>query len=114
VALVDAVNNIRSEEDPSFDKPFPVTDFIAATSVGIVDGQVMLDLTFEEDSRASVDMNVVMTGCGKLAEVQGTAEGSPFTKAELDEMLKVAESGIMSLIKLQKEVLGDLARKVGR
>ncbi|HOJ58022.1 MAG: ribonuclease PH [Bacillota bacterium] len=114
VALVDAVSNIRSEEDPSFDKPFPVTDFIAATSVGIVDGQVMLDLTFEEDSRASVDMNVVMTGCGKLAEVQGTAEGSPFTKAELDEMLKVAESGIMSLIKLQKEVLGDLARKVGR
>jgi ribonuclease PH len=88
-------------------------DFIAATSVGIVDNKVMLDLTFEEDSRAGVDMNVVMTGQGKLVEVQGTAEGSPFTKAQLDEMLKVAEDGIASLIDAQKEVLRELVRKVG-
>jgi ribonuclease PH len=113
VALVDAVNSMHPNGNSWNHKPFPVMDFIAATSVGIVDNKVMLDLTFEEDSRAGVDMNVVMTGQGKLVEVQGTAEGSPFTKAQLDEMLKVAEDGIASLIDAQKEVLRELVRKVG-
>jgi len=113
VALVDAVNNMFPSENSMNRKPFPVTDFIAATSVGIVDGKVILDLAFEDDSRASVDMNVVMTGGGRLVEVQGTAEGNPFTKAELDEMLQIAGDGIGSLIDVQKEVLGDLARRVG-
>lgn len=113
VALVDAVNSMHPNGNAWNHKPFPVMDFIAATSVGIVDNKVMLDLTFEEDSRAGVDMNVVMTGQGKLVEVQGTAEGSPFTKAQLDEMLKVAEDGIASLIDAQKEVLRELVRKVG-
>ncbi len=113
VALVDAVNSMHPNGDSWNHRPFPVMDFMAATSVGIVDNKVMLDLTFEEDSRAGVDMNVVMTGHRKLVEVQGTAEGSPFTKAQLDEMLKVAEDGIASLIDAQKEVLGDLVRKVG-
>jgi ribonuclease PH len=112
VALVDAVNSMHPNGNSWNHKPFPVMDFIAATSVGIVDNKVMLDLTFEEDSRAGVDMNVVMTGQGKLVEVQGTAEGSPFTKAQLDEMLKVAEDGIASLIDAQKEVLRELVRKV--
>jgi ribonuclease PH len=113
VALVDAVNTMFPSGNSWNHKPFPVTDFIAATSVGIVDSKAMLDLTFEEDSRASVDMNVVMTGQGRLVEVQGTAEGNPFTKAELDEMLQIAGDGIGSLIDVQKEVLGDLARRVG-
>ncbi len=114
VALVDAVNSMFPNENPGNHRPFPVTDFIAATSVGIVDRRVMLDLNFQEDSRASVDMNVVMTGHGRLVEVQGTAEGNPFTKAELDEMLQIAGHGIAGLIDVQKKVLGDLALKVGR
>ncbi|MCR4401340.1 MAG: ribonuclease PH [Firmicutes bacterium] len=93
---------------------FPVRDFIAATSVGIVDGELVVDLSFDEDSRASVDMNVVMTGGGKLVEIQGTAEGSPFSRADLDRMLRLAKSGIDTLIAIQRDVLEDLAGKVGR
>lgn len=114
VALVDAVNGIYHHGNSGNHRPFPVTDFIAATSVGIVDGKVILDLAYQEDSRASVDMNVVMTGDGRFVEVQGTAEGNPFTKAQLDAMLQIAGDGIAYLIDIQKEVLGDLAQKVGR
>ncbi len=86
----------------------PIRDFVAAVSVGIVDGEVLLDLNFEEDSRAEVDMNVVMTGNGKFVEVQGTAEGEPFSKSELIKMLDAARKGIGELVEIQKKVIGKL------
>jgi len=85
----------------------PLTEAVAAVSVGVVDGVCMLDLPYEEDSRAEVDMNVVMTSSGRFVEVQGTAEGMPFSKGELDEMLSLAEHGIASLLELQAEVLAE-------
>ena len=86
----------------------PLTEAVAAVSVGVVDGVRMLDLPYEEDSRVDVDMNVVMTSSGRFIEVQGTAEGMPFTKGELDEMLSLAEHGIAQLLDLQAEALADL------
>jgi ribonuclease PH len=83
----------------------PLTEAVAAVSVGVVDGVSMLDLPYEEDSRAEVDMNVVMTSSGRFVEVQGTAEGMPFSKGELDEMLSLGEHGIAHLLELQAEVL---------
>jgi len=83
----------------------PLTEAVAAVSVGVVDGVCMLDLPYEEDSRAEVDMNVVMTSSGRFIEVQGTAEGMPFSKGELDEMLSLAEHGIAQLLDLQAETL---------
>ncbi len=85
----------------------PLTDAVAAISVGIVDGVAMLDLPYEEDSRAEVDMNVVMTGEGRFIEVQGTAEGQAFTRGELDELLGLAEAGIAELLAEQAAVLSD-------
>ncbi len=85
----------------------PLTEAVAAVSVGVVDGVCMLDLPYEEDSRAEVDMNVVMTSSGRFIEVQGTAEGMPFTKGELDEMLSLAEHGIAQLLDLQAETLAE-------
>ncbi|EAX47763.1 ribonuclease PH [Thermosinus carboxydivorans Nor1] len=110
VALVDAVNTIYTDPE----KPFPVKDFLAAVSVGVVDGAAVLDLCYAEDSAAVVDMNIVMTGNGDLVEVQGTGEKHPFTKAQLAEMLALGERGIAELIDYQKEVLGELSWKVGR
>jgi ribonuclease PH len=83
----------------------PLTEAVAAVSVGVVDGVCVLDLPYEEDSRAEVDMNVVMTSTGRFVEVQGTAEGLPFTRGELDEMLGLAEHGIAQLLDLQTETL---------
>jgi ribonuclease PH len=83
----------------------PVTDHLAAVSVGIVGGKPMLDLCYAEDSTAEVDMNLVMTGKGAIVEVQGTAEGDPFSKAELGRLLALGEKGIKTLIKKQKDVL---------
>jgi ribonuclease PH len=85
----------------------PLTEAVAAISVGVVDGTCVLDLPYEEDSRAEVDMNVVMTSSGRFVEVQGTAEGLPFTKGELDEMLSLAEHGIAQLLDLQADVLAE-------
>ncbi len=85
----------------------PLTDAVAAVSVGVVDGVCMLDLPYEEDSRAEVDMNVVMTGSGRFIEVQGTAEGMPFSKGELDELLSLAEHGIAQILDAQAAVLAD-------
>jgi ribonuclease PH len=85
----------------------PLTEAVAAVSVGVVDGVCMLDLPYEEDSRAEVDMNVVMTSSGRFVEVQGTAEGDPFSKSELDEMLSLAEHGIALLLDLQSETLAE-------
>jgi ribonuclease PH len=85
----------------------PLTDSVAAVSVGIIDGVPMLDLPYVEDSRAEVDMNVVMTGTGRFVEVQGTAEGMAFTRGELDELLGLAEAGIKELSGLQAAALAD-------
>jgi ribonuclease PH len=83
-----------------------LTDSVAAVSVGIVGGEPRLDLSYEEDAIADVDFNVVMTGSGALVEVQGTAEGAPFARAELDAMLDLSAAGIAELTKVQREALG--------
>ncbi|MGN6260938.1 MAG: ribonuclease PH [Ralstonia sp.] len=84
----------------------PVRDFVAAVSVGVVDGVPVLDLDYPEDSACDTDMNVVMTGSGGFVEVQGTAEGKPFSRAEMDALLNLADQGIRTLIGLQKQALG--------
>jgi len=83
----------------------PLIDSVAATSVGIVDDQLLLDLAYEEDSRAQVDMNVVMTGGGKFVEVQASAEGRPYTKDELQGLIDLASGGIRHLCKVQQELI---------
>jgi ribonuclease PH len=83
----------------------PISDACAAVSVGVVDALSHLDLDYSEDVRAEVDMNVVMTGAGRFIEVQGTAEGTPFSRSELDDLLAMAEKGIFELIELQKSAL---------
>jgi ribonuclease PH len=87
-------------------KESPLKQMVAATSVGIVDGRVLLDLAYEEDSRAEVDMNVVMTADGGLVETQATAERGTYTRAQLNEMLDIAGQGIQELLKAQQECLG--------
>jgi ribonuclease PH len=86
----------------------PVQDYVAATSVGIVAGAPMLDLAYDEESKAEVDMNVVKTSAGLFIEVQGTAEGPPFSRDTLDDLLTLADRGIASLVGIQREVLGAL------
>lgn len=85
----------------------PLKDWLAAVSVGKVEDRLLLDLSFEEDSKAIVDMNLVMTGSGDFVEIQGTAEGAPFSSDELEQLLKLGKQGILQLIQLQKEVLGS-------
>jgi ribonuclease PH len=85
---------------------WPLKDYLGAVSVGIVGGKRILDLDAERDNAADVDMNVVMTGAGDFIEVQGTAEGKPFSKAELDKLLSVAAAGIRTIIALEKKTLG--------
>jgi ribonuclease PH len=103
VALCLALMKLQAE---GIIKEMPIMDYVAATSVGIVDGEVVLDLEYIEDSRADVDMNVVMTGQGNFVEVQGTAEGRPFSRAKLDELLLLAEKGIQEIIALQANIIG--------
>lgn len=110
VALVDAC---RSLVDNGVIEKMPVTGFVAATSVGIVEGQEMIDLCYLEDSNASVDMNVIMTDKGEFVEIQGTGEQSPFNKNQLANLLELAEQGIKQLIEEQKKVLGEAAKDVG-
>jgi ribonuclease PH len=105
VALVLALQNLR--EKGTFSE-LPVVDYVAATSVGVIDGTRMLDLAYEEDSRAEVDMNVVMTGGGKFIEVQGTAEALPFGRDALLELLDLANKGIGDLIALQRHAIGHI------
>ena len=104
VALVEALR--RLQRDGLFAK-LPLFDSLAAVSVGIVSGEVVLDLNYAEDSTASVDMNVVMTGGGRFVEIQGTAEGMPFTRERLDEMLALAEDGIKQLLAMQQKALQE-------
>lgn len=91
----------------------PLTDLVAGVSVGIIDGQCLLDLPYMEDSVADVDMNVVMDGAGKFIEVQGTAEGATFDRAQLDRMLDQADAGIRQLHDAQRATLGVCAPRLG-
>ncbi len=86
----------------------PLKDAVAAVSIGIIDGKILLDLCYEEDSRAEVDMNFVMTGAGKFIEVQGTAEAAPFTRKQMEKMAEIAQQGIKELLKTQKKVIAAL------
>jgi ribonuclease PH len=90
----------------------PLIDYVAATSVGIVDGEALLDLAYDDDSRAQVDMNVVKTGSGQFIEVQGTAEGLPFGRDSLNALLDLADRGIMQLIEKQKAIVGHLVKRI--
>ncbi|MGW8958948.1 ribonuclease PH [Paenibacillus sp. NPDC055715] len=110
VALAIAVNKIALQHKLPV---FPITDFLASVSVGVVGGKALLDLNYEEDSKAKVDMNLVMTGGGKYVELQGTGEESPFDRQELDQLLSLGEQGILQMIERQKEVLGPIADKIG-
>ncbi len=103
VALVDA---FRKMVQSGTIENIPLRDSIAAISVGKVNGEVLLDLSYEEDSKAEVDMNIVMTGSGKFVEIQGTAEGAVFTKEEMDGLIKIAQNGIKILTRIQKKSLG--------
>lgn len=105
IALADAFGKLKAE---SLLQKIPLTDYLAAISIGKVSGDSFVDLCYEEDSAAEVDMNLVMTGQGRLVEIQGTAERAPFDKKDLDEFLVLGWDGIQQLIKLQKELVGPL------
>ena len=105
LALAIALRSLAEEGKVSGDI---LNDTVAAVSVGMVDGRAVLDLCYEEDAGADVDFNVVMTGSGTLVELQGTAEGTPFSRGELDELLDLAGEGIAELTKLQRAVLAEL------
>lgn len=108
VAMVEAMGKLKEQE---LIPRIPVRDFLAAISVGKINDAILLDLSFEEDSHAQVDMNVVMTGQGTIVEVQGTAEETPFTREELEEMLNYADKGIRELIQVQQGLLGTSWRE---
>jgi len=105
IALYDALNYLKAEGQLN---NIPIKDYVGAISTGIVDGEMILDLNFEEDSHAQVDMNMVMTEKGEIIEIQGTAEGRPFSKRNLHELIKLAEIGIKKVIEKEKEILGDI------
>jgi ribonuclease PH len=109
VAMVDAVDTMVRRGELS---KMPVTDFLAAISVGIVEGCPLVDLCYTEDAAAKVDMNLVMTGQGKFVEIQGTGESAPFSPEELNALIELGKNGILRLIEKQKEVLGDLALSI--
>lgn len=105
VALVDLFRRMRQE---GLVDRMPVNDYLSAVSVGIVENEILLDLAYEEDSRAEVDMNFVMTASGLFIEVQGTAEKTPFSAEQMSEMTALAKAGIAQIIAYQKEIIGDL------
>jgi ribonuclease PH len=102
VAVIDALILLKKEKKIV---EIPVRDYLAAVSVGVIDGECRLDLNYAEDSRAEVDMNVVMTGAGAYVEVQGTAEAAPFSRKEADQLLDLAAGGIETLVAKQRELL---------
>jgi len=108
VALVLAVQKIREQD---VIRTMPVQDYVAATSVGIVDGMPMLDLAYSEDSKADVDMNIVKTGAGLFIELQGTAEAMPFGREALNRLLDLGDTGIRQLIALQRGLVGTILGK---
>lgn len=105
IALADCLLKMKNRK---MLEDIPIKDYIAATSVGIFQNQLILDLTYEEDSKAAVDMNIVMTGSGGFVEVQGTAEGRTFTKDQMDKMLGLAKKGIEELIDMQRNIFKDI------
>jgi ribonuclease PH len=105
VALVLALDRMKQQ---SMIRTLPVTDYVAATSVGIVGGMPLLDLAYEEDSKADVDMNIVKTGDGRFIEIQGTAEAEPFGTDALHGLLALADRGITDLINKQREIVGPI------
>src|SRR5213594_4267788 len=107
IAVADAIAKIPGQEPAA-----AIRDHVAAISVGVVQGQALLDLCYAEDSSAEVDMNVVMTGGGEFVEVQGTAEQVPFGRARLDALLAIAEGGIRRLVRLQRRALDARAERV--
>jgi ribonuclease PH len=108
VALVLALQKLRERDQL---RTMPISDFVAATSVGIVDGEPLLDLAYVEDSRADVDMNVVKTGTGLFIELQGTAEALPFGREALNRLLDLADSGTRQLFALQRGLVGQYLEK---
>ncbi|WP_447971722.1 ribonuclease PH [Nitrospira sp. M1] len=106
IALADAMTKLK---DKQLIKQRPLKDYLAAISIGKIGSEVRIDLAYDEDSVADVDMNLVMTGKGHLVEVQGTAEGEPFEKKDLDAFLSMGWIGIQDLIKMQKDLIGTLA-----
>src|SRR6187455_1865708 len=107
VALALAFEKMRERD---LIQTIPIVDYVAATSVGIVDGEPLLDLAYEDDSRADVDMNIVKTGDGRFIEVQGTAEAIPFGRDSLDTLLGLADQGIKQLIEKQRAIVGHLVK----
>jgi len=105
IALVDALQKLKKDGKIS---KIPIHDYVAATSVGMLNGDLFLDLCYEEDSKAEVDMNVIMTGAGEFIEVQGNAERKPFTKEKMDSMLDLAKRGIEELFSVQRKLVGDI------
>jgi len=105
IALVDALNKLKKDGRIS---KVPVKDFVAATSVGLMNGKLLLDLNYEEDSQADLDMNIVMTGGGEFVEIQGTAERKTFNKEEMDKLLALAKKGVEELIDIQRNFLKDI------
>lgn len=103
IALADALSWLKKKGAIT---KIPILDYVAATSVGLIKDEPVIDLTFQEDSNADVDMNIVMTGAGKFIEVQGTAEGEPFDGEQLHKLLALAKKGIGQLIDIQKKTLG--------
>ena len=102
IALMDAMSFLKKQ---NILEDVPVKDYVGAVSVGIVDGKLCLDLDYGEDSKAEVDMNIIMTGSGMLIEVQGTAEKKPFSKKELDKLISLAQEGIGELVNIQRKIL---------
>lgn len=109
VSLALALSRLKEAENW---QTFPIIDYVAAVSVGIYQGEPILDLCYAEDSAAEVDMNVVMTGKGEYVEIQGTAEHSPFSQSRLNELLDLAQQGINQLVEIQKQVLGSAASNI--
>jgi ribonuclease PH len=107
VALALALQKLREQ---GLIGAVPLNDYVAATSVGRVDGEPLLDLAYDEDSRAEVDMNVIKTGAGRFIEVQGTAEGPPFERSTLDALLAFADAGISKLVDIQRGVVGHVLK----
>jgi ribonuclease PH len=105
IALCFAFNKLKKS---GLISKIPIKDFVAATSVGIVGKDLLLDLAYDEDSRADVDMNIVMTGKGEFIEIQGTAERKPFNKEQMDELMELAKKGITELIGIQRHILKDI------
>lgn len=110
VAMVDALNKLYEEGKIS---RIPITNYLAAISVGVGEEGPLLDLCYEEDHKALVDMNIVMTDKNEFVEIQGTGEENTFTRAELNDILDLAESGIKDLIEIQKEALGEIGLLIG-